>query len=127
MSLTETTDVLVIGSGFGGSSVVYFAASLRAPSFVFDRTRASGRRQWPASLTRSALDPWYDRVEESIPVAEQTWDDVPYAGGVFAAACDRAGRTCNPVPVAVDLDKCTNCNWMLSGCRFGAKRSMLLS
>lgn len=118
---------VVAGNCVGGSSVVYFAASLRAPSFVFDRTRASGRRQWPASLTRSALDPWYDRVEESIPVAEQTWDDVPYAGGVFAAACHRAGRTCNPVPVAVDLDKCTNCNWMLSGCRFGAKRSMLLS
>ncbi|HEY5181841.1 MAG TPA: GMC family oxidoreductase N-terminal domain-containing protein, partial [Dermatophilaceae bacterium] len=118
---------VVAGNCVGGSSVVYFAASLRAPSFVFDRTRASGRRQWPAPLTRSALDPWYDRVEETIPVAEQTWDDVPYAGGLFAAACHRAGRTCNPVPVAVDLDKCTNCNWMLSGCRFGAKRSMLLN
>jgi len=118
---------VVAGNCVGGSSVVYFAASLRAPSFVFDRTRASGRRQWPAALTRSALDPWYDRVEETIPVAEQTWDDVPYAGGVFAAACHRAGRTCNPVPVAVDLEKCTNCNWMLNGCRFGAKRSMLLN
>jgi choline dehydrogenase-like flavoprotein len=62
-----------------------------------------------------------------LPVAQQSWDDVPYPGGVFAAACRRAGRTCNPVPVAVDLDRCTNCNWMLSGCRFGAKRSMLLN
>jgi hypothetical protein len=31
------------------------------------------------------------------------------------------------VPLAVDLPKCTNCNWMLAGCRFGAKRSMLLN
>jgi choline dehydrogenase-like flavoprotein len=46
---------------------------------------------------------------------------------VWAAACHHAGRTCNPVPQAVDLARCTNCNWMLSGCRFGAKRSMLLN
>ena len=118
---------VVAGNCVGGSSVVYFAASLRAPGFVFDRTRATGVRQWPGELTRSALDPWYDRVEETLPVAQQGWDDVPYAGGLFAAACHRAGRTCNPVPVAVDLARCTNCNWMLGGCRFGAKRSMLLS
>jgi len=118
---------VVAGNCVGGSSVVYFAASLRAPGFVFERTRGTGIRQWPRALTRSALDPWYDRVEETLPVAQQDWDDVPYAGGLFAAACHRAGRTCNPVPVAVDLARCTNCNWMLNGCRFGAKRSMLLN
>jgi choline dehydrogenase-like flavoprotein len=31
------------------------------------------------------------------------------------------------VPVAIDMDKCTNCNWMMSGCRFDAKRSLLLN
>jgi choline dehydrogenase-like flavoprotein len=119
---------VVAGNCVGGSSVVYFAASLRTPSFVFDRRgSAGGGRLWPAALTRSALDPWYDRVEESLPIAEQTWDDVPYAGGVWAAACRNAGHTCNPVPLAVDLPECTNCNWMLAGCRFGAKRSMLLN
>ena len=119
---------VVAGNCVGGSSVVYFAASLRAPSFVFDRTGSTGRRRlWPAALTRAELDPWYDRVEETLPVAQQTWDDVPYAGGVWAAACRNAGHTCNPVPLAVDLPRCTNCNWMLSGCRFDAKRSMLLN
>jgi choline dehydrogenase-like flavoprotein len=119
---------VVAGNCVGGSSVVYFAASLRAPAFAFDRTGSTGsRRLWPAALTRSELDPWYDRVEESLPVAEQTWDDVPYAGGVWGAACRNAGHTCNPVPLAVDLPRCTNCNWMLQGCRFGAKRSMLLN
>jgi choline dehydrogenase-like flavoprotein len=115
------------GNCVGGSSVVYFAASLRAPSFVFERRGTLGRRIWPASITRRSLNKWYRRVERTLPVAEQGWDDVSYAGGVWAAACSRAGHTCNTVPVAVDLDACTNCNFMVNGCRFGAKRSMLLN
>lgn len=118
---------VIAGNCVGGSSVSYFAASLRAPSFIFDRHGSAGRRLWPRALTRAGLDPWYERVETALPVAIQDWDDVAYAGGLFAAACRRAGRTCNPVPVAVDLADCTNCNWMLAGCRFGAKRSLLLN
>lgn len=126
---------LVVGDGVsvvaancvGGGSVAYFAASLRAPAFVFERRGRFGTRQWPAALRRSTLDPWYDLVEETLPVSQQSWRDVSYAGGLFAAACTRAGRTCNPVPLAVDQAQCTNCGWMLNGCRFDAKRSMLLS
>ena len=118
---------VVAGNCVGGSSVIYFAASLRAPSFVFERQGTLGRRLWPAALTRKTLDPWYKRVEKALPVAQQRWKDVPYPGGLFAAACAHAGRTCNPVPVAVDLQRCTNCNFMLNGCRFDAKRSMLLN
>lgn len=128
VDLINATGIQVVaGNCVGGSSVVYYAASLRAPSFVFERQGSVGRRLWPASITRRSLDPWYDRVEHTIPVAEPGWNDVPYPGGLFAAACHNAGHTCNPVPVAVDLAECTNCNWMLSGCRFGAKRSMLLN
>jgi choline dehydrogenase-like flavoprotein len=118
---------VVAGNCVGGSSVVYFAGALRAPSFVFDRRDEAGHRIWPKSLHRASMDRWYDLVEHTLPIAQQTWDDVPFAGGVWAAACHNAGHTCNPVPVAVDLAKCTNCNWMLNGCRFGAKRSMLLN
>ncbi|WP_369268647.1 GMC family oxidoreductase N-terminal domain-containing protein [Streptomyces sp. R11] len=118
---------VVAGNCVGGGSVVYFAASLRAPAFVFERRGSLGRRIWPASLTRAALDPWYDRVEGTLPVTRTDWPDVSYAGGVLAAACARTGHTCNPVPVAVDINRCTNCNWMLSGCRFDAKRSLLLN
>ncbi|MCX2185000.1 GMC family oxidoreductase [Streptomyces sp. SKN60] len=117
----------VAGNCVGGSSVVYFAASLRAPSFAFDRSGGTGRRLWPAALTRVALDPYYDRVEQALPVSTQTWNDVSYAGGLFAAACHHTGHTANPVPLAVDLSSCTDCNWMLNGCRFDAKRSMLLN
>ncbi|HEY3188162.1 MAG TPA: GMC family oxidoreductase, partial [Solirubrobacteraceae bacterium] len=111
----------------GGGSVVYFAASLRAPSFVFERRGTLGRRLWPAAITRRTLDRYYRRVERVLPVAQQGWNDISYAGGLWAAACARAGHTCNPLPVAVDLRQCTSCNWMLNGCVFGAKRSMLLN
>jgi choline dehydrogenase-like flavoprotein len=115
------------GNCVGGGSVVYFAAMPRAPRFVFERHGSLGRRLWPAGITRDTLEPWYDRVAEALPVTRQEWSDVSYAGGLFAAACARAGRTANPVPVAIDLDECTNCNWMMAGCRFDAKRSLLLN
>ncbi|MFG3407978.1 FAD-dependent oxidoreductase [Streptomyces sp. NPDC048142] len=118
---------LLGGNCVGGGSVVYFAAMPRAPRFVFDRTGSIGRRMWPAAISRDALDPWYDVVSEALPVTTQSWEDVSYAGGLFAAACDHAGRTANPVPTAVDNSKCTNCNWMMAGCRFDAKRSLLLN
>src|SRR5207247_11078500 len=47
---------VIAGNCVGGSSVIYFAASLRAPSFVFERTGTLGRRLWPPSISRPALD-----------------------------------------------------------------------
>ena len=118
---------LLGGNCVGGGSVVYFAAMPRAPKFVFERQGSIGRRMWPAAITRDALDPWYDRVAEALPITLQDWNDATYAGGLWAAACDHAGRTANPVPAAIDRALCTNCNWMMSGCRFDAKRSLLLN
>ncbi|SEP52409.1 FAD-dependent oxidoreductase [Amycolatopsis saalfeldensis] len=115
------------GNCVGGGSVVYFAALPRAPRFAFERHGSIGRRMWPSAISRDTLEPWYDRVAEAIPVVKQDWNDVSYAGGLWAAACDHSGRTANPVPVGVDREKCTNCNWMMAGCRFDAKRSMLFS
>ncbi|GLU48721.1 FAD-dependent oxidoreductase [Nocardiopsis ansamitocini] len=115
------------GNCVGGGSVVYFAALPRAPGFVFERRGSIGRRMWPAAISRDTLDPWYDRIAEAMPVRTQDWDDVTYAGGLWAAACNHSGRTANPVPNGVDNDKCVNCNWMMSGCRFDAKRSLLFN
>ncbi|MEV6304180.1 GMC family oxidoreductase [Actinoplanes sp. NPDC051861] len=115
------------GNCVGGGSVVYFATMPRAPRFVFERRGSIGRRMWPASINRDTLDPWYDRIAEALPITQQTWDRVPYAGGLFAAACAHAGRTANPAPSAVDVGMCTNCNWMMAGCRFDAKKSLLLN
>ncbi|MEU6019833.1 GMC family oxidoreductase [Micromonospora sp. NPDC047134] len=115
------------GNCVGGGSVVYFAAMPRAPRFVFDRQGRFGHRMWPGTISRDTLEPWYDRVAEALPVTQTSWDTVPFSGGLFGAACDHAGRTANPVPVALDQAKCTNCNWMMAGCRFDAKRSLLLN
>ena len=115
------------GNCVGGGSVVYFAALPRAPGFVFERHGQIGRRMWPATISRDTLEPWYDRVSEAIPVRKQDWNDVTYAGGLWAAACDHAGRTANPVPVGIDAATCTNCNWMMAGCRFDAKKSLLFN
>ncbi|MEU6024724.1 GMC family oxidoreductase N-terminal domain-containing protein [Micromonospora sp. NPDC048871] len=115
------------GNCVGGGSVVYFATMPRAPRFVFERRGSIGRRMWPASISRDTLEPWYDRVAEALPITRQTWDKIPFAGGLFAAACKHAGRTANPAPSAVDVDMCTNCNWMMAGCRFDAKRSLLMN
>ncbi|GAB3473591.1 FAD-dependent oxidoreductase [Amycolatopsis cihanbeyliensis] len=115
------------GNCVGGGSVVYFAALPRAPRFAFERHGNIGKRMWPAAISRDTLDPWYDRIAEAMVVEQQTWDDVTYAGGLWAAACDHAGRTANPVPVGVDHSKCTHCNWMMAGCRFDAKRSLLFN
>jgi choline dehydrogenase-like flavoprotein len=133
-SLTRVFD-FVVGDGMsvlggncvGGGSVVYFAAMPRAPRFTFERHGSIGRRMWPASITRDALEPWYDKVAEALPITTQDWNDVPYSGGLFAAACHHAGRTANPAPAAIDRNLCTNCNWMMSGCRYDAKRSLLLN
>jgi choline dehydrogenase-like flavoprotein len=115
------------GNCVGGGSVVYFAAMPRAPRFVFQRRGGTGRPMWPSSVDRDALEPWYDRVAEALPITTQDWNDVTYSGGLFAAACDHAGRTANPAPAAIDRGRCTNCNWMMSGCRYDAKRSLLLN
>ncbi|MCY9782672.1 GMC family oxidoreductase [Nocardiopsis sp. EMB25] len=115
------------GNCVGGGSMVYFAALPRAPRFVFERRGSVGRRMWPASITRDALDPWYDRVAEALGVRTQDWSDVSYAGGLWGAACDHSGRTANPVPVAIDKDACVNCNWMMAGCRFEAKKSLMFN
>ncbi|MEV7971253.1 GMC family oxidoreductase [Sphaerisporangium sp. NPDC088356] len=115
------------GNCVGGGSVVYFAAMPRAPRYTFERHGSIGRRMWPAAVSRDTLDPWYDRVAESIKITQQDWNDVSYAGGLWAAACNHAGRTANPVPVAIDTTKCTNCNWMMAGCHFDAKQSLLFN
>lgn len=115
------------GNCVGGGSVVYFAAMPRAPGFVFDRQGSTGKRLWPRSIDRAALDPWYDVVAESLSVQPATWENVSYAGGLWGALCNHAGRSANPLPAAVDAAKCVDCNWMMSGCRFDAKQSLQLN
>ncbi|HVX19441.1 MAG TPA: GMC family oxidoreductase [Acidimicrobiales bacterium] len=123
-------DVLT-GSVVGGGSIVYSGVSLRAPSFVFDRTEGGGRRLFPAAITRAELDPFYDLVERNLPVTQmvwrtgdpgEQWRQVPRRGSVWASAARLGGHTVLPIRQAVD--DCLHCGWCNTGCQFGRKRDM---
>src|SRR5437899_3652093 len=49
-SIGGTGITITAGNCVGGSSVTYYAASLRAPSFIFERRGTLGRRLWPSSI-----------------------------------------------------------------------------
>jgi choline dehydrogenase-like flavoprotein len=126
-------DVLT-GTVVGGGSIVYSGASLRAPSFVFDRTGRDGRSLWPAGITRAALDPHYETVEANLPVTQlvwrtddpaEAWRQVPRRGSAWAKVMGAAGHTVLPLRSAID--GCTHCGWCNAGCRFGAKRDLTKS
>src|SRR5436309_5261922 len=121
---------IVVGNGVGGGSNLYLAASLRSPSETFERRDhrpddGPDRRMWPAPITRQALDPYYARVEQALRVQRPTWNQVAKSGGLWAATLDRAGNTCDRVPVAIDLSRCIQSKWCHTGCIFAAKNSVI--
>lgn len=123
-------DVLT-GTVVGGGSIVYSGASLRAPTFVFDRTGRDGAPLWPGGITRASLDPHYETVEANLPVTQllwrsnrpdEAWRQVPRRGSAWARAMRRAGHEVLPLRQAVQ--GCNHCGWCNTGCRFGAKRDL---
>jgi choline dehydrogenase-like flavoprotein len=123
---TNRASIVIGGRGLGGGSLIYSMVSLRAPSFVFDDP------VWPAEITRVELDPFYQRAERQLGVVQVEWqgergvDDWKLASKrdtAFAVACDRAGVSCDPVPVAVNRD-CGNLGWCTTGCVRHGKASV---
>ncbi|MET0973282.1 MAG: GMC oxidoreductase [Thermoleophilaceae bacterium] len=87
---------VVTAAGVGGGSLVYANVQLRAPAGAFE---GSG---WPAQITRSALDPYYDRTEDAL-------EPVPTPDGLrklaaFDALAARAGMTAERLPLAVNFE-----------------------
>jgi enediyne biosynthesis protein E9 len=120
---------IVTANGVGGGSNLYLAASLRSPRETFERRdRRAGdgseRRMWPKPISRRTLDPYYARVERALRVRRPTWQQVSRSGGVWAAACDAAGHTCDRVPLAIDPGRCVDAKWCHTGCVFGAKNTL---
>lgn len=121
---------IVVGNGVGGGSNLYLAASLRAPSETFERRDhrpedGPDRRMWPAQISRSALDPYYKRVEAALRVQRPTWKQVAKSGGLWASTLNAAGHTCDRVPVAIDLNRCIQAKWCHTGCIYAAKNSVI--
>lgn len=114
------------GNGLGGGSLIYSMVSLRAPSFVFEDP------VWPAEVSRSELDPYYERAERQIGVVQTLWAGASPADDwrltskrdtAFAVACERAGISCDPVPLAIN-DNCGNLGWCSTGCIRHGKASV---
>lgn len=121
---------VVTANAVGGGSNLYLAASLRSPRETFERRDrhpddGPDRRMWPGPVSRTSLDPYYARAEAALRVRRPTWDQVSKAGGVWAAALDAAGHTCDRVPLAINPDRCVDANWCHTGCIFGAKNSLI--
>ena len=80
---------------------------------------------WPLEISRTALDPFYARAEQALRVQRPTWKQVAKSGGLWAATLDRAGHTCDRVPLAIDLNRCIQAKWCHTGCIYGAKNSVI--
>ncbi len=121
---------ILVGNAVGGGSNFYLAASLRSPSETFERRDhrpddGPDRRMWPQEISRTVLDPFYRRAERGLRVQRPSWKQVAKSGGLWAATLDRAGHTCDRVPLAIDLSRCIQSKWCHTGCIYGAKNSVI--
>ena len=77
--------------GLGGGSGFYEMVSLRAPTLVFDQTGPNGMRLWPAGLSRTALDPYYETAEHMMHVTQIPREEIPRNGVAFSILMKRLG------------------------------------
>jgi enediyne biosynthesis protein E9 len=116
---------VLAGTVVGGGSIVYSGASLRAPSFVFERRDPSGRRIWPRELTRRSLDPFYARAEQGLGVHQLAFDEVAKRGGTWAQRMNRLGLRVDPMRQATS--RCIHCGFCNTGCKFFRKNHLTLN
>ena len=115
---------VLVGSAVGGGSLVYSGASLRAPSFVFERT-VGGQRVWPRSLSRRSLDPFYERAEAGLGVHQLGFDEVAKRGGSWGLRMNALGLRVDPIRQATT--DCIHCGFCNTGCRFYRKNHLTLN
>jgi enediyne biosynthesis protein E9 len=117
---------MVVANAVGGGSNLYLAASIRAPTEIFERRDhhpddGDDRRMWPHEISRNSLNPFYARVEQGLRVRQPSWHEVSKSGGLWAATLNAAGFTCDRVPLAIDFGRCVDAKWCHTGCIFGGK------
>ncbi len=116
---------LTYAEALGGGSGFYEMVSLRAPSRAFDQVEPGGRRLWPAGLDRHALDPYYERAEAMLHVAQIAPEEVPKTGLVFAQLMKNLGYSVDRARYAVR--GCQGSSFCVTGCIYGAKQSLFLN
>jgi cholesterol oxidase len=108
----------VVASGVGGGSLIYANIHIRPDSVVFEDAR------WPRSITRAALDPYYDRVAAMLGVAPIPAQPPVVKRDRFRAAAAATGHDVFDPDQAVDWGRCHYVAECEFGCRFGAKNSV---
>ncbi len=112
--------IVTQGMGVGGGSNVYAGIHLRAPT-----TALATSNNWPSTYTRSALDPYYGRVETKLSV---TTYPITGAGSfprtnLFVAGAAAAGLPA-PQSLPLAITNCNFCGWCVPNCVFGRKKNM---
>lgn len=115
---------ILVGSAVGGGSLVYSGASLRAPTFVFER-KAGGRRIWPKELSRRSLDPYYRRAEIGLGVHQLGFEEVARRGGVWGVRMNQLGYRVDRIRQATTA--CLHCGFCNTGCRFHRKNHLTMN
>lgn len=128
---------VIQGCGVGGGSLHYFNVHLRTSEPIFQGA------EWPASITRAVMDPYYDLVEDMLDVSRlepPAGRKMPARTEAFMTAARLAGRRPELVPIAVytgedrrnphsgvpqtACDYSGNC---MLGCRLHAKNTLDLN
>src|SRR5688572_13527676 len=95
----------LVSSGLGGGSLIYANVLLRKDEkwFVQEDLAGGGYEHWPVS--RSDLDPHYDRAERMLNAQRFPFDHPPFDGAgktaAFKEAADKLGREFLLPPLAV--------------------------
>lgn len=129
---------VIQGVGVGGGSLHYFNTHLRAPARVFEHS-------WPATTTRSRLDPYYDLARDMLdarPLSPPAGRALSAKTEVFLEAARKAGgqdiglvdicvhtgddRT-NPHGGEARQRACEYCGNCLLGCHVQAKNTLDLN
>ena len=128
---------VIQGCGVGGGSLHYFNVHLRTPAAILQQPA------WPADVTRSVLDPYYDLVKgmlEAVPLAPPVGRQLPPKTNAFLAAAQGAGKTAELVDIAVytgpdretshggySQNACVYCGNCMLGCHVHAKNTLDLN
>ncbi len=130
----EDVDVIV-GSGFGGTSLLNAGVAIKPDLEVFQR------KGWPAALRhREVLDPFYDAVAKELSVTPTGYNSSPKMMAQRMAASRMAvpDRQFFAANLAVTLHPrmnqqgmlqrgCTFCGDCISGCNTGAKNTLQMN